>query len=61
MSESTQVSTKKSRKSSAISSAVWSLATSAFFVIGFVFDGWGYAWLCFLVAGALESILENCS
>lgn len=49
---------KRSKKSDAISSAIWLLATSAFFIIGFIFDRWSYAWIVFLVAAAIQSLAE---
>ncbi|MGL5327846.1 MAG: hypothetical protein ACRDD7_01170 [Peptostreptococcaceae bacterium] len=52
------VKTKKSKKSNAISSAIWLFATSTFFIIGFAFDGWEYAWVCFLIATALNSLVD---
>lgn len=49
--------TVRSKKEDAISSAIWLLATSAFFIIGFLFEGWGYAWVCFLVGAAVQSLV----
>lgn len=48
---------KRPKKSDAISSAIWLLATSAFFVIGFIFDGWEYSWIVFLIGAAIQSLV----
>lgn len=51
------VKTKRSKKNDAISSAIWLLATASFFIVGFVFDGWDYAWVVFLIGAAVQSII----
>lgn len=51
------VKTKRSKKNDAISSAIWLLATASFFIVGFIFDGWDYAWVVFLIGAAVQSIV----
>jgi hypothetical protein len=50
-------SNKNYKERSAISNIVWLIATSSFFMIGFIFDGWAYAWIVFLMGAAVESIV----
>ena len=51
-----QKSNKNYKEHSAISNIIWLTATSTFFMIGFIFDGWAYAWVVFLMGAAAESI-----
>lgn len=51
------VKAKRSKKSDAISSAIWLLATASFFIVGFIFDGWDYSWVVFLIGAAVQSIV----
>ena len=44
------------KASSPISNIIWLIATSVFFLVGFIFDGWDYAWVAFLLGAAAESI-----
>lgn len=48
----------KSKKSEAISSTIWLVAVASFFIIGFIFDGWAYAWVVFLIGVAIQNIAE---
>lgn len=40
-----------------IKSTVWTCAIALFFIIGFVFDGWGYAWIIFIIGIAVQKII----
>lgn len=51
-----QKSSKDHKLNSPISNIIWLIATSIFFMIGFIFDGWAYAWVAFLIGAAAESI-----
>ena len=44
------------KANSPISNIIWLIATSVFFLVGFIFDGWNYAWVAFLLGAAAESI-----
>ncbi|WP_042275692.1 hypothetical protein [Faecalimicrobium dakarense] len=48
----------KSRKSEVVSSSIWLLALASFFIIGFIFDGWDYAWVVFLIGAAIQNLTE---
>jgi len=50
---------KQDKTISAISSAIWPLATITFFIIGFVYGGWSYAWIVFPVTGLLYSAITG--
>ena len=50
-------SSKNHKKHSAISNIIWLIATSSFFIIGFILDGWAYAWVVFLIGAAAESMV----
>ncbi|MGX4600902.1 hypothetical protein [Faecalimicrobium sp. JNUCC 81] len=48
----------KSKKSEIIASTIWLLSISSFFLIGFIFDGWDYAWVVFLIGAAAQNLTE---
>ena len=50
---------KQDKTVSAISSAIWPLATIVFFIIGFVYGGWAYAWIVFPVTALLFSAISG--
>ena len=40
------------------SGAIWMLAVAAFFLCGFLLDGFVYSWVSFIVAAAIQSIVQ---
>ncbi|MEG1312236.1 MAG: hypothetical protein RR942_16055 [Romboutsia sp.] len=48
----------KSKKIDAISSIIWLLSVSLFFIIGSIFNGWQYAWVIFLIGAATNILVE---
>lgn len=46
----------KSKKNKIISSTIWLLSISSFFLMGFIFDRWDYAWVVFLIGAASQNL-----
>lgn len=49
---------KENRELSAISSAVWSLATVVYIIVSFLTGAWHITWVIFLIATAITSIIK---
>ncbi len=43
----------------AFHSAYWSFVVVIYFLISFLFSAWGYSWILFIAAGAIESLLKG--
>lgn len=51
-------SNKRSKKSDLISSFVWMSAVAIFLIIGLVYEKWQFAWIVFIVATAIDPLLQ---
>lgn len=43
----------------AFQSAFWSLTTAVYLLVSFIFGIWGFSWIIFIVAGALEELIKG--
>jgi len=50
---------RKERAQHIIEQIYWPIIVIAYFILSYVFNGWGWTWLIFVVGGLLEDVIEN--
>lgn len=50
---------RKERAHHIIEEIYWPIVVIAYFILSFWFNGWGWSWLIFVIAGVLEDVIEN--
>ncbi len=48
----------QARVRASISSILWTLTTAIYFLVSFVYGIWGYSWIIFIIAAAVDKIIK---